>query len=67
MVSLAEYRALLQQAAACLPSGVKVILLADRGFGHTEMMRALTQQWHWHYRIRLKKDTWIWRAGHGWS
>jgi hypothetical protein len=49
-----------------LPTEVKVILLADRGFGHTDLMRALSQPWHWHYRIRLKKDTWVWRCGHGW-
>jgi hypothetical protein len=66
MVAFADYRVVLQQAAACLPTGVKVILLADRGFGHPKLMRALTQQWHWHYRIRLKQDTWVWRRGHGW-
>ncbi|MGK7908939.1 MAG: transposase, partial [Synechococcus sp.] len=32
----------------------------------TDLMRALTVQWQWHYRIRLKKDSWIQRDGRGW-
>jgi hypothetical protein len=32
----------------------------------TEAMSAMTADRGWHYRIRLKCDTWIWRAGHGW-
>lgn len=66
MVSFNDYKALLHQASVCLPTGVKVVLLADRGFVHTDLMQALSQQWSWGYRIRLKKDTWIWRAGKGW-
>ncbi|WP_229415209.1 hypothetical protein [Moorena bouillonii] len=57
---------MLQQAIHLLPKGVKVVLLADRGFVHTDLMKAMTTQWGWHYRIRLKKDSWIWRAGKGW-
>ncbi|MEL7086129.1 MAG: hypothetical protein AAGM36_16715, partial [Cyanobacteria bacterium J06597_1] len=60
------YQQLLCDAAGCLPAGVEVVLLADRGFVHTDLMRALTMQWRWHYRIRLKKDSWIKRDGHGW-
>ncbi|MEM9005062.1 MAG: hypothetical protein AAGE59_16260 [Cyanobacteria bacterium P01_F01_bin.86] len=26
----------------------------------------MTTQLGWHYRIRLKRDTWIWRVGKGW-
>jgi len=65
-IALAEYRDLLQQAAERLPKGVKVVLLADRGFIHTDAMTMVTAQLEWHYRIRLKRDTWIWRAGKGW-
>ena len=65
-VSFDAYRGMLHQAAACLPSGVKVILLADRGFVQSELMRACLRHWRWHYRIRLKKDTWVWRNGKGW-
>ncbi|WP_293085251.1 transposase [Moorena sp. SIO4A1] len=65
-VSFNDYREMLQQAIHLLPKGVKVVLLADRGFVHTDLMKAMTTQWGWHYRIRLKKDSWIWRAGKGW-
>ena len=64
-VSFDAYRELLMQSAQSLPSGVKVILLADRGFVHTRAMKAM-QQLGWHYRIRLKSDTWLWRPDHGW-
>ena len=66
-VSFEDYRVVLQRASRCLPKGVKVVLLADRGFVHLELLEALTRQWHWSYRIRLKKDTWIWRQGKGWQ
>jgi len=65
-VSFIDYRELLYQAVGRLPQGVKVVLLADRGFIHTELMQAATTQLGWHYRIRLKSTTWIWRAGKGW-
>jgi hypothetical protein len=65
-VSFQDYRDLLQQAIGRLPKGLKVVLLADRGFAHTDLMDAAIQQWGWHHRIRLKQDTWIWRAGKGW-
>ncbi len=57
---------MLYQACGRLPTGVKVVLLADRGFVHTELMQAMSTQLGWHYRIRLKGDTWIWRTGKGW-
>ncbi|NEP52977.1 MAG: hypothetical protein F6K65_30935 [Moorea sp. SIO3C2] len=65
-VAFAVTREMLQQAVNLLPKGVKVVLLADRGFVHRDLMKALTTQWGWHYRIRLKKNTWIWRRGKGW-
>jgi len=34
-VAFSEYREMLDQAANRLPSGVKVVLLADRGFVRT--------------------------------
>ncbi|MGK7876456.1 MAG: hypothetical protein AB4426_25130 [Xenococcaceae cyanobacterium] len=61
-----DYLQMLEQAVEGLPKGVKVVLLADRGFVHTNLMGKLTSQWGWHYRIRVKKDTWIWRSGKGW-
>lgn len=65
-VSFMDYREMLHQAVDRLPQDVKVVLLADRGFVHTDCMRAMSTQLGWHYRIRLKRDTWIWRTGKGW-
>jgi hypothetical protein len=50
---------MLEQAVSRLPKGKRVILLADRGFVHTDLMRRLTQSLGWHYRIRLKDNSWI--------
>ena len=61
-VSFTDYREMIQQAQTRLPKSVKVILLADRGFIHTELMTVLTTQLGWHYRIRIKSSTWIWRG-----
>jgi len=65
-LSFADYQEMLQQAARRLPAGKRVILLADRGFVHTGLMKRLTQQLGWHYRIRLKDNSWIYRPGQGW-
>lgn len=48
------YRPLLAQAARLLPNGVKVVLLADRGFCDTKLMAYLSHDLSWHYRIRIK-------------
>ncbi|AGF53490.1 unknown protein (plasmid) [Synechocystis sp. PCC 6803] len=65
-IAFRQYWEMLYQAANRLSQGVKVVLLADRGFIHTDAMTAVTTHLGWHYRIRLKRNTWIWRAGHGW-
>ena len=65
-VSFQDYQEMLQQAAGRLPTGKAVVLLADRGFVHSELMRMLTTQLGWHYRIRIKSNSWIWRSGKGW-
>lgn len=57
-VAVVRYQRMLAQVAAQLPSSATVILLADRGFGHLGLMKVATQL-GWHYRIRLKSDTWI--------
>lgn len=61
-ISFTDYREMIKQAQVRLPESVKVILLADRGFIHTELMTMLTTQLGWHYRIRIKSNTWIWRG-----
>ncbi|WP_217650533.1 transposase [Spirulina major] len=65
--AFSDYRELLYQGANRLPQGVKVVLLADRGFVHLKAMQMLSQELGWHYRIRLKRNTWLWRAGKGWQ
>jgi hypothetical protein len=55
-VGYSDYVKVLATALACLPAGLVVTLLADRGFVHAELLHWLHQQ-HWHYRIRLTGDT----------
>ena len=64
-VSFETYQDMLEQAVGRLPQGMKVVLLADRGFVHTDLMKQATSTLGWHYRIRLKHDCWIWRQGNG--
>lgn len=61
-ISFANYQTMLKQAQARLPKSVKIVLLADRGFVHTKLMTMLTAELGWHYRIRIKANTWIWRG-----
>jgi Transposase DDE domain len=65
-VQLSVYQDLLKRVAGLLPSGVKVVLLADRGFVDAELMRYVRNSLNWHYRIRLKGNVWFYRAGRGW-
>lgn len=57
-IAVACYQRMLAQVAAHIPVTTKVVLLADRGFGHIDLMKIATQL-GWHFRIRLKSDTWI--------
>ena len=63
-VAYEDYKGLLTQAAARVPSGVAVVV-ADRGFVQTELMAAV-EQLGWGYRIRPKVGSWLKRYGHGW-
>ncbi len=49
---------LLRLFKSLLPSGIRVIVLADRGFGRTEMAR-FCQELGFHYVIRIKPDVWV--------
>ena len=62
-VAFSDYWEMLKSASHRLPPGVEVVLLADRGFIHRDLMKAVKEKLRWHYRIRLKKDCWIW-VGH---
>ena len=58
-VAHAQYRALLDQAAALLaPFDATVVFLTDRGFVDTTLMRHL-KRLGWHFRIRIKESFWI--------
>src|SRR5208283_5007355 len=54
---------LLRLFAALLPKGVPVILLADRGFGRTELAR-LCQDLNLHYIIRIRPDVYVQTQGY---
>ena len=60
------YQAMLKRAARLIPPGVSVCFLADRGFADTALMRYLRDELHWHFRIRVKSNSWIHRTGKGW-
>ncbi len=49
---------LLRLLRTMIPDGVPVILLADRGFGRTELAR-VCQQLGFRYVIRIKPDVWV--------
>lgn len=49
---------LLRLFKSLLPPGIRVIVLADRGFGRTEMAR-FCQELGFHYVIRIKPDVWV--------
>ena len=66
-VRFSVYQSWLKRAACLLPPGVSVCFLADRGFADTTLMRYLRDELSWHFRIRVKSDSWIHRAGKGWK
>jgi hypothetical protein len=62
-VAHAAYQALLEAVPPLLPPGVKVVLLADRGFADTHLLAHL-RRLRWHFRIRIKASFGVVRAGH---
>lgn len=61
------YQELLKRAARLIPDGMSVRFLADRGFADTQLMRYLRDELKWHFRIRVKSNTWIYRPRRGWK
>jgi len=57
-VGFVDYAPVLDQAYTCLPPGLAVVLLCDRGFVHEELLKWVGRH-HWHYRLRLTGDTLI--------
>ena len=66
-VQFSVYQAMLKRAARLVPPGVTVCFLADRGFADAHLMRYLRDQLKWHFRIRVKSNSWIERPGKGWK
>ena len=60
-VSFEVYKPILEEAAAILPKGCPVILLADRGFADIDLMKQ-ARDLGWSFRIRLKKSMRVYRA-----
>ena len=61
-VTHAAYEALLDAVPALLPTGVKVVFLADRGFADTALLAHL-RRLGWHFRIRIKATFSVLRPG----
>jgi Transposase DDE domain len=61
-VTHAAYEALLDAVPSLLPTGVKVVFLADRGFADTELLAHL-RRLGWHFRIRIKATFSVGRRG----
>ncbi len=57
------YQPLLEALPPLLPPGVKVVMLADRGFADTQLLAHL-RRLRWHFRIRIKANFWLHRPGH---
>ena len=55
MVAFEKYKQILKDAAAVLPKGCSVVLLADRGFDDNDLFCA-ARDLGWGFRIRLKKS-----------
>ncbi len=57
-VGFEDYQSVLNQVRAIVPPGMVIILLADRGFVHEQLLDYLRKQ-QWHFRLRLKGNTLI--------
>ena len=61
MVAFEKYKRILKEAAAVLPKGCPVVLLADRGFDDNALFCA-ARDLGWGFRIRLKKSLRVYRV-----
>lgn len=55
-VRLWTIQRVLRQAARVMPTGVAIVLLADRGFADGKLMKYLRENLGWHFRIRIKRS-----------
>jgi len=56
------YNELLDNTVKLLPKGVRAILLADRGFADTDLMKRASEL-GWHFRIRIKSNFLVYYQG----
>lgn len=56
-----DYQVILQESAAVLSKGCRLILLVDRGFLDQQLL-VRARDLGWSFRIRLKSSFWIYRA-----
>jgi len=61
-VAFDVYKGLLDAAARLVPMGARVVLLADRGFADTDLMKH-AKELEWHYRIRIKSNFQVFYKG----
>lgn len=61
------YQSMLKRASRLLPPDVSVCFLADRGFADTKLMHYLRDELKWHFRIRVKSNSWIHCPDQGWK
>ncbi len=54
-VAYKDYKILLKQALIILPQGQSIVILADRGFVHAELVKFCRAK-HWSYRLRAKSS-----------
>lgn len=66
-VKFLVYQDLLNKADRLLPSDTKVVFLAERGFVDHQLLRHVRQILGWHYRVRLKSNSWVRRTGKSWQ
>jgi hypothetical protein len=62
MVGFEDYQSLLDQAAAILPQGCQVMLLADRGFDDNALL-CKARDLGWSFCVRLRKTIRVYRVG----
>ena len=55
-VAFEDYQPVLEQVRSIGLQDVQVVLLADRGFVHEQLLHYLRAQ-HWHFRLRLMSNT----------
>jgi len=48
-----------ERLAALIPKRVRVVIVADRGFGNAKLMDLFNRELHFGYVLRVKDDTWV--------